>query len=128
MLDLIILGFILFIAGVAGTLFHDAYKKAKETQNNNRAANAKVRAERQAAFDTANAQAAAAKRANNKTLQDLLAGKTSTTKTKSSTGKRVVMPGKVKVGFHRPDDLPTETQETMTLEDLINEVVSMKKK
>lgn len=136
MLTIIILGFVLFIVGVGATIFHDAFKKAKARQEAQRQEfkakkQAKVaqdmstqdfwREEQRKAMENA----AVIKARNQQRLQDMLSGKNTTTK---SPSKRVVLPGAVKTGFHKPGDMPTDTQETMSLQDLIDHVESMKNK
>ena len=130
MITILIIGLILFIAGVGATYLHDAHKAyvLRNKETNEFVANAK--AARKTAFDKANDEVLAVK----KKLQAALLSKSpvfkSTTKTRTTTtsGRRVIKPGSVKTGFHKPGDIPTETQETMSLEELIKHIESLKKK
>jgi multidrug efflux pump subunit AcrB len=130
MITILIVGLLLFIAGVGATYIHDAHKAhmAKVKDTNEFMANSKPPPP--TALDKAQKQAAAAQ----KKLQDMLSGSNpvwkSTTKTRTTTtpNKRVIKPGSVKTGFHKPGQVPTETQETMSLEELIKHIESLKKK
>jgi hypothetical protein len=110
MLTLIILGFVLFIVGVAVTMFHDALKVAKQKQADQRAA---LRNSRPPKSVPAPPQTA---RQKAQSLAELFEQSKTTTKT---TTKKANSKATFKIDANDAVD--------MSLEDLIKQVESMKK-
>ena len=112
---ILILGLVLFVLCVAGTIVHDKYKIVR-ARNVEQKAKVKAAKNRSAAQEWGELMAQA--RGNIKSLPKQPA---------VPTTKRVVKPGSVKTGYHKPGNTPTET-EAMTLDELIKHIESLKKK
>ena len=130
-MEIIILGFILFILGVGGTIVYDKYKEKATAVLKDQQARI---AFRQEAVKQVKARASAApkKKSQEEVLSELLRDRLSP--------KRTIHPGPFSAGLVKEGDMPTETQymeelfddvsinSTMTVQQLIAKIESMKKR
>ena len=143
MLTILALGLILFILGVGGTYVYDHQKEFLATYKVKREQEKVKRAEELAAKKEIikkhieQQKANYARKATNPSwIEDILDVTVNPTKRnssvsnpKSNVSRRIVRPGNVKVGFHKPDDFPTESKNVeVTIEDLIKQLEARKKK
>lgn len=112
-MELIILGIVLFIAGIAGTMFYDAYKAAKQKQ-----------AEMRAARPPRPVPAARKTRTLQDSNEEFLAKFAEHMKQQPAPRKRTR--ASVKIKTLSPEDFSTES--ALTVEELIAKLEAMKKK
>lgn len=141
-LAIIIIGLLLFIGGLMIDYIYDKHKEQKVRNAAAELARKEYEAHNAAMFEKANQAALTARKtaAENVRLMNKIKSQMAAAQTQrpaplspSSNGgvnRRILKPGFIGAKVHKPDEIPTiaEEAETMTVQDLIDQIDSLKNK